>query len=708
MARPKTSKDNQVEKIGSFVVDPSKTLEDNFAMLKTQTAALEEYKRGLEKENLKKQAELKKQAIKEWYELEVELQSKGYKTTEEQRQKFINEEYKEKVKQEIELIKKAGILQTKEDKKQQKLKLAQEWKDNQQLYKDLRELEKSGKELTPEQKRVMEQAKKDSRAGWKTETIEKFKKGLGIDDLNKTMEKLGSVINQGISTYSKYQLGISARLQGYRGNEGDVFSQVEKNLTKAVGVTPYFKTETMLNNLQALVEQGIASNIEQRAFLQTAKDGIATTFSANDAALLRIIRLQQSDSTAARLGMEAYLTRYLNNLVENTEYLQSTFDNVENALLEASSQMGASQATEFEYIVQKWLGALTGTGLSEATAHSIAQAVGYLGSGDIESLSNSNMQNLLVMSASKAGLNYSDLLTNGLNAENTNKLLYAMADYMAGMSAGGNNVTKSQLAQTFGVSISDLTAAKQLSSSFKSIYNNMMKYSGMYGELESQVGERVQRPAISEVISNVGANAKFSLAGSIASNPALNALWQITDMIQGATNGINIPAVSVMGNMVDLNTTVENLMKLGVVGAGSLSLIGDIINGVGNTVNPAGILGRLNIGAESKTTNTMTRGVGLKSSSAGLGTSVSTYVGNSSSGDLYESTLNSANDSANKELSQKVAEADNPTKNIYDYMVDKLEAHMQKLDDNVLAIQQKIEDGVSVEVRNYGLVGINV
>lgn len=707
MARPKTSKDNQVEKIGSFVVDPSKTLEDNFAMLKTQTAALEEYKRGLEKENLKKQAELKKQAIKEWYELEVELQSKGYKTTEEQRQKFINEEYKEKVKQEIELIKKAGILQTKEDKKQQKLKLAQEWKDNQQLYKDLRELEKSGKELTPEQKRVMEQAKKDSRAGWKTETIEKFKKGLGLDDLNKTMEKLGSVINQGISTYSKYQLGISARLQGYRGNEGDVFSQVEKNLTNAVGVTPYFKTETMLNNLQALVEQGIASNIEQRAFLQTAKDGIATTFSANDAALLRIIRLQQSDSTAARLGMEAYLTRYLNNLVENTEYLQSTFDNVENALLEASSQMGASQATEFEYIVQKWLGALTGTGLSEATAHSIAQAVGYLGSGDIGSLSNSNMQNLLVMSASKAGLNYSDLLTNGLNAYNTNKLLYAMADYMAGMSAGGNNVTKSQLAQTFGVSISDLTAAKQLSSSFKSIYNNMMSYSGMYGELESQMGKLVQRTAISEMISNVGANAKFSLASSIASNPALNALWQITDMIQGATNGINIPAVSVMGNMVDLNTTVENLMKLGVVGAGSLSLIGDIINGVGNTVNPAGILGRLNIGAESKT-NTITRGVGLKASSAGLGTSVSTYVGNSSSGDLYESTLNSANDSANKELSQKVAEADNPTKNIYDYMVDKLEAHMQKLDDNVLAIQQKIEDGVSVEVRNYGLVGINV
>lgn len=707
MARPKTSKDNQVEKIGSFVVDPSKTLEDNFAMLKTQTAALEEYKKGLEKENLKKQAELKKQAIKEWYEYEAELESKGYKTTEAQRQKFINEEYKEKVKQEIELIKKAGILQTKEDKKQQKLKLAQEWKDNQQLYKDLRELEKSGKELTPEQKRVMEQAKKDSRAGWKTETIEKFKKGLGLDDLNKTMEKLGSVINQGISTYSKYQLGISARLQGYRGNEGDVFSQVEKNLTNAVGVTPYFKTETMLNNLQALVEQGIASNIEQRAFLQTAKDGIATTFSANDAALLRIIRLQQSDSTAARLGMEAYLTRYLNNLVENTEYLQSTFDNVENALLEASSQMGASQATEFEYIVQKWLGALTGTGLSEATAHSIAQAVGYLGSGDIGSLSNSNMQNLLVMSASKAGLNYSDLLTNGLNADNTNKLLYAMADYMAGMSAGGNNVTKSQLAQTFGVSISDLTAAKQLSSSFKSIYNNMMKYSGMYGELESQMGKLVQRTAISEMISNVGANAKFSLASSIASNPALNALWQITDMIQGATNGINIPAVSVMGNMVDLNTTVENLMKLGVVGAGSLSLIGDIINGVGNTVNPAGILGRLNIGAKSKT-NTITRGVGLKASSAGLGTSVSTYVGNSSSGDLYESTLNSANDSANKELSQKVAEADNPTKNIYDYMVDKLEAHMQKLDDNVLAIQQKIEDGVSVEVRNYGLVGINV
>ena len=79
-------------------------------MLKTQTAALEEYKKGLEKENIKKQAKLKKQAIKEWYEYEAELESKGYKTTEAQRQKFINEEYKEKVKQEIELIKKAGLM----------------------------------------------------------------------------------------------------------------------------------------------------------------------------------------------------------------------------------------------------------------------------------------------------------------------------------------------------------------------------------------------------------------------------------------------------------------------------------------------------------------------------------------------------------------------------------------------------------------------
>ena len=90
-----------------------------------------------------------------------------------------------------------------------------------------------------------------------------------------------------------------------------------------------------------MVQSGVAQNVSQRAFFQTVKSGIAETFDATESYMKRIIRIQQNDSTAARLGMEAYLTRWLNAYVENTEYLTTTFDNVASSLLEASAVIGA-------------------------------------------------------------------------------------------------------------------------------------------------------------------------------------------------------------------------------------------------------------------------------------------------------------------------------------------------------------------------------
>lgn len=69
-----------------------------------------------------------------------------------------------------------------------------------------------------------------------------------------------------------------------------------------------------MDNVQSLAQQGIVYNIEQRAFLETISDKIAATFDTTNATLLRLVKLQQSDSTASRLGMEAYLTRYFNEM----------------------------------------------------------------------------------------------------------------------------------------------------------------------------------------------------------------------------------------------------------------------------------------------------------------------------------------------------------------------------------------------------------
>jgi len=482
--------------------------------------------------------------------------------------------------------------------------------------------------------------------------------------LNGAMNATLNAVNSGIQTYVKYQAGVNTRLQGYNSatiNAGRIrygqntFGILENRLTSAVGVQPYVRTDTMLSNLSALVHAGIAANVEQRAFLESVKDNIAETFEVANSSLLRIVRLQQMDSSAARLGMEAYLTRFLNGLVSNTEYLSSTFDDVQGALLEASSQMSMRASTEFEYVVQKWLGALVGTGLDKGTAQGIAQAIGYLGSGNISALNNSSMQNLLVMAASRSGLNYSDMLRGGLNASSANQLMNAIATYMVELGSNSNNVVRSQLAQAFGLNISDLTAATQLRGDFGRINKNMLSNLGMYDYLNYQMNTMPGRLSMSQMIQNVWDNSMFSLASGIAGNPALAALWQVTDMIQSTTGGINIPefwgqAVGTGGGF-SLNTTMENLAKLGIVGISSLGMIGDIISGLGSSLLPGSMLGKLGIfpGAE-----TITRGLGLSSLLTGLGTSVSTFVGNSSGNAMYETTMQSVQDQGDEGVKAKV------------------------------------------------------
>ena len=76
-----------------------------------------------------------------------------------------------------------------------------------------------------------------------------------------------------------------------------------------------------MKNINKAVESGISYNVAQRAFLETIKDDIAKTFNAFDSTLLQIIRVQQADSTAARLGMEATLNQFFKRqeLVELTQ-----------------------------------------------------------------------------------------------------------------------------------------------------------------------------------------------------------------------------------------------------------------------------------------------------------------------------------------------------------------------------------------------------
>lgn len=453
--------------------------------------------------------------------------------------------------------------------------------------------------------------------------------------LNSFVNGIKELLNSYIQDYSSYQGKVNARLQG----SGLGWNDVNNRLNNSVGATPYVKLSELLKNVSAAVEAGIAYNVEQRAFLQTVSENIATTFDAFNANLLRIVRLQQNDSTAARVGLEASLTTLFNTYFSDTSYLSDSFDSVSASLTEAIAQMGTEEGVAFEYVVQKWLGSLYSVGMSSNAVSSIATALGQLGSGDVSGLAGSSaMQNLIVMAASRAGLSYADMLTGGLTAETTNTLLSSMVDYLQEIAESDNKVIKSQYSQIFGLTSADLVAAKNLGETVSSLAQNTLDYSGAINELYYQMNQLPTRLSVGEMTGNLIDNVKYTLAQGIANNPVTYALWEMTDMIEELSGGLQLPTTGALGNFFQLNTSLTNLARLGIAGVGLLGNIGTIVNGVGNTFNPSGMLTQLGI-TTSAANNTVTRGGGLRRRQAVTNqVSSSTTVGNTS-GEDYEASL---------------------------------------------------------------------
>lgn len=647
--------------------------------------------------------------------------------------------------------KKLGVLAKKKKALEEKRlanMLASELKNSQRLYEYIQKLEAAGINMSAEQQQeyldylakydkaeqlknqrdIKEQKKKDAKELAKME-LENTLASLAdqetsIKDKFKTMSKafgdvlkqvdwqhtfdnlfnsLTSGFDQIIDSYASMQLSVNARLQG---SENEGFSRLEGRLNSYIGIQPYVKNQKLIENLSNLVNEGIAYNVEQRAFLQTISEGIATTFDATTDSLKRIVRLQQSDSTAARLGLEAFLTRYFNSMFENTEYLSSQFDNVTANLFEASAQMTSDNAVAFEYVAQKWLGSLSSLGLSSEAVQSIATALGYLGSGNISALSsNQPLQNLLVMSANESGtLDFASLLTEGLDASSTNTLLESMVKYLQEIASTENNVVRSEYAQLFGLSASDLIAIKNLSASdIKNISDSMLSYSDSISELYAQVNTLPTRYNISSLLDTLWSNLQFSLGTDIAKNPALYALWEVTSLISDTTSGISVPTIGTMLGFVDLNTTLDNLMKTSIVGMSSLGMIGDIINGLANSILPSNMLTNLGI---SNSVSTRVRGSGLGTSLSGLGTSQEFYVSNSSGEELAESTLSSAKDDANKQL-DILQKEENYLKNTYDYLTITFDKKMDIIL-TLLGINSGANAGaISAYAKNYSSANIS-
>ena len=598
---------------------------DSSSMMSFEQARAKYREQEASKNNARVQENLKAQA-----KLEAALREKGLTEADAQWKKLLGGQAKERNELSIRFQ-----------------KIADKQKKNQQLQ-DLTEIYKYAQKLDEEQAEYRHQlnqailqsdiATLEDKAAASKQELEKWAKDVGKslrgEKLSQAINGTLNGLNDLMKTYASYQTKINGRLQGTLMNWGIL----ENNLTTAVGIQPYVRSQDMVKNLADLVDKGIAYDMELRAFIQTAKDGIASTFDATNGTLLRLIRIQQADTTAARLGLEANLTRYFNRMYQNTEYLNEAFDNVSGALIEASSTMSNKAAVEFEYQVQKWLGSLYGVGLSDGTVSGIAQALGMLGSGNVSGLSSSQYQNLLVMAASRAGLSYGELLTGGLTPHTTDVLLESMVEYLKEIADSSNKVVQSELGRVFGVSMSDLQSALNLNThAISNIASQNLTYNSALLEVMAQMQQLPSRMSISTMMDNLWENLQWGLASGIAGNPALYGIWKVTDMIQQYTGGINVPSVFAMGSGFNLNTTIENLMKLGVVGVSSLGMIGDLVSGLSSSWVPSSMYLKL-----QGLSNIQQLGRGLATALSGLSESQTTFVGNTAGEDYYLSTKNQA------------------------------------------------------------------
>lgn len=426
-------------------------------------------------------------------------------------------------------------------------------------------------------------------AGWGEEFKSGFKESLSqaaTNAVNNVSKALSGALDTYLNTYTQYMSGIEARIQGAYAGIG--YEELEQVIRKNTAGSPFIRYEDALSNLNELVKAGTAVNLTQRAYLATISDKIATTFDALEPSLLRLIRIQQADTTAARLGMEAELTKLFNYYFSDTSYLSQAFDSVASAMTDLSSQLSATGSVEFDYMVQKWLGSLGSVGVEDSTLTSIAGAINALGTGQVDYLSsNEAMQNLLVLSANRVGLDYGEMLLEGINATDVNRLLYGVVDYIQSTVSGANNVVKAQYAQLFGLTIADINAFENISDEvLKSLYKSAMTYKDTISALDDQIREVPNRIHLSTMIDNVFANVLAATGTSIAGNAGLFGTYKAFDMLEKITGGIHIPTITVFGSGIELPDSIEGMVKAGIVGIGTAA---SLISAIGNWTNGAGL-----------------------------------------------------------------------------------------------------------------------
>ena len=535
--------------------------------------------------------------------------------------------------------------------------------------------------------------------------------------VTKVLGTLAKALENTVDEIAASKGDIDTRLQGSKNqtSSGSYWDQLVKDMTSVGAITPFFKQEDFANNIKTLVDTGIAFDLKQRAFLMTIQEKIANTFDVADGTLLRLIRIQQEDSTAGRLGMEASLNAFLNNMYENTEYLKTVAAGVRSSLQEMEALMTGAEASEVEYQVQKWMGSLYSVGMSQEAVNNITTALGQVAAGQIEALTNgTGAGNLIVMAANQAGKSISEILAEGLNAAETNDLLQSVVNYLAELAEASKDsrVVQQQLANVYGVKASDLKAATNLATdnTTNDIYKTYLTYDNMLYTLNNMVSTMYKRTSLGEMMSNVWENGMYTLAGSMASNPVSYLLYKGATLLDNTVGGIDFSIPLVFGSGTAQTFNVADILRVGALGSGILGSIGPIISGLSSSFDGQAMLKKMGIDLGSNLTVTPrshnstrrygSNGVGASELPGGGQQTLSSsgYVGNASASDIKNATFQETEDKQKAQMIEALAEAEAT-------QIDYINANVLK----IYEILDEVSSGkrnFTVKVAGYGLTNL--
>ena len=357
------------------------------------------------------------------------------------------------------------------------------------------------------------------------------------------------------STINSYVENYQTMMASLVGSKND-WEKITDNLNNALSASSLIKQQDVYKNLTELVKAGISGNVEQRAFLETLSNDLNLLLDTHTGSLARLIRQQNTSIAENRLAIQYSLREFLNENYATSEYIKNAYTKVAESITELQAINTTSDAASMESVLQTWLGSYYSAGVSDTTISNLASAINALGTGDISNI-NSNISKLVMMGAARSNESYGNLLTNGLTADSISSIMSGITSYAKEIT--GNNVVRSQWANIFGLTLSDLEALKKVgfAEGASSVSSNINKIFENYSNLvPKSVG-----------LKNIFENAMFTTGTNIASNDALYATYLVTDILE--KSGI--------GNMIEAygrKVASDGLRKTGA----AISFAGTAIN----------------------------------------------------------------------------------------------------------------------------------